>query len=169
MLKALCEGLPSVGIREETLLFGVSPSGFRWGFGTSQSYSTSGFRNRRHSGLWSDRNDSKTIGQKIVLLGDTFVVKAESLDDSLWKCGGAAVGLRLVDLAEVEDFFHLHESLLNLSVSFRLPMSFLELLAFLQMASRIVGKTQKTWKGCVGSLPLLEISNHIFVYQCRRV
>lgn len=36
-----------------------------------------------------------------MLLGDTFVVKVESLDDSLWKCGGAAIGLKLVDLAEV--------------------------------------------------------------------
>jgi hypothetical protein len=110
MLKALREGLPSVGLREELLLFSVGPSGFRWGFGTEQSYNVGSSRNRRRSlsGSWSDRDNSKTNGQKTVLLGDTFVVKVESLDDSLWKCGGAAVGLRLVDLAEVKSFPFLH-------------------------------------------------------------
>ena len=104
MLKALREGLPSVGLREETLLFGVGPSGFRWGFGTEQSYSMASLRNRRRSASWSDRDSGRAVGQKTVLLGDTFVVKVESLDDSLWKCGGAAVGLKLVDLAEVTLF-----------------------------------------------------------------
>jgi len=35
------------------------------------------------------------------LCGDVFVVKAESSDVALWKIGGAAVGLRLVQLAFV--------------------------------------------------------------------
>lgn len=104
MLKGLREGLPAVGIREEVLLFGVGPSGFRWGHGTKQSYHTSSFQSRRHSDSWSSRGSSNTTEQKTVLLGDIFVVKTESLDDSLWKCGGAAVSLRLVDLAEVNLF-----------------------------------------------------------------
>jgi len=42
-----------------------------------------------------------------VLCGDVFVVKAESLDVALWKIGGGAVGLRLVQLASVRSVFSL--------------------------------------------------------------
>ena len=110
MLKALREGLPSIGIREEILLFGVGLSGFQWGVGTNQAQNSSSFRGRRQSGSWSDRANGTTTGQKMSFLGDTFVVKAENLDDSLWKCGGAAVGLRLVDLAGVCVFLLIRES-----------------------------------------------------------
>ena len=110
MLKALREGLPSVGLREDILLFGVGPSGFRWGLGTDQSYKTSSYRSHRQSGSWLDRANGTTIGQKTAFLGDTFVVKAENLDDSFWKCGGAAVGLRLVDLAGVSVFLFIHKT-----------------------------------------------------------
>ncbi len=153
MLKALREGLPSVGLREDLLLFGVGPSGFRWGLGTEQSYNLNMTSSRnRHSGSWSEQDNNKTVGQKTVLLGDTFVVKVESLDDSLWKCGGAAVGLKLVDLAEV-NFLPFMRFFSNHPASFRHPMGFPVPLAFSQMASRIAGKIPKTWKECVGSSP----------------
>ena len=48
-----------------------------------------------------------------VLCGDVFVVKAESLDVALWKIGGAAVGLRLVQLASVRSPFRLFYALVQ--------------------------------------------------------
>ncbi|KAF8962103.1 beach-domain-containing protein [Flammula alnicola] len=69
IVKALREGMPSVGLKEETVLFVVAPGEFSWGVVDAR------------------------------LSGDVFVVKAESLDVALWKIGGAAVGLRLVQLA----------------------------------------------------------------------
>jgi len=100
ILKALREGMSSVGLREEKILFGIGPASFGWGVDSKESYSTSMAKHRPLSGSWSDW-DKTRMGKQISLLGDIFVVKAESLDVALWKIGGAAVGLRLVDLAKV--------------------------------------------------------------------
>jgi len=101
ILKALREGMSSVGLREEKILFGIGPASFGWGVDSKESYSTSMSKHRPLSGSWSDWDKTRTLGEQISLLGDIFVVRAESLDVALWKIGGAAVGLRLVDLAKV--------------------------------------------------------------------
>jgi hypothetical protein len=38
---------------------------------------------------------------EVEVVGDVFVVKAACLDSALWKIGGAAVALKLVQLAKV--------------------------------------------------------------------
>ena len=102
ILKALREGMSSVGVREETIMFGISPADFEWGVNSRKSFSTTAIRSRRRlSDSWSGGDTAKHYGQNTVLLGDVFVVKVESLDTALWKMGGAAVSLALVDLAEV--------------------------------------------------------------------
>lgn len=101
ILKALREGMSSIGLREEKILFGIGPASFGWGVDSKESYSTSMAKHRPLSGSWADWDKTRTLGKQISLLGDIFVVKAESLDVALWKIGGAAVGLRLVDLATV--------------------------------------------------------------------
>ena len=83
-------------------MFGISPAEFEWGVNSRESFSTRAMRScRRLSDSWSETDMTKHYGQKTVLFGDVFVMKVESLDTALWKMGGAAVSLTLVDLAEV--------------------------------------------------------------------
>lgn len=96
--------MPSVGIKEDTLLFVVCVDAFDWGVNDRDLES-----GRTQDGFMGLEVKSKGIsrggpGKGMVdarLTGDVFVVKAESLDEALWKTGGAAVGLRLVQLASV--------------------------------------------------------------------
>jgi len=60
-----------------------------------------------YPGLGSVNNQGHYTGRDgaapmlMELEGDVFAVKAESLDLALWKIGGAAIALRLVQLAKV--------------------------------------------------------------------
>ncbi|KAF9531325.1 hypothetical protein CPB83DRAFT_848844 [Crepidotus variabilis] len=104
ILKALRDGMSSIGVYEDTIIFCLSPAGFDWGVASSDSStqeSVEPFRqssSRRFSGSW-DKNAAPSV-RKTILQGDIFVVKTEGLDEALWKIGGVAVGLRLVELAE---------------------------------------------------------------------
>ena len=63
--------------------------------------------------------------------GDVFTVKAECLDVALWKIGGAAVVLRLVQLATVSCFHYVNlQRLLRTSVSARPRTRFLVRLGY---------------------------------------
>ena len=107
ILKALREGMQAIGVREESVLFGLAPAGFGWGVDSTgassqESQALGGSPvSRRASGNWTDHEKEKPPGEQVRLSGDVFVVKAESLDVALWKIGGAAVALRLVSLGEV--------------------------------------------------------------------
>ncbi|KDR79337.1 hypothetical protein GALMADRAFT_223566 [Galerina marginata CBS 339.88] len=107
IVKALREGMPAMGLKEETLVFVVAPDAFAWGVegaggagrgqdeeGVGRSggnwFSGGGGKGEQHAS--ASTSDARPVG-------DVFVVKAESLDVALWKIGGAAVGLRLVQLA----------------------------------------------------------------------
>lgn len=101
IVKALREGMQAVGLKEETVLFVVSPAEFEWGIDSSQAED----ENKDAAGVQlASRNRTVAKGRSLTtLVGDVFVVKTESLDDALWKIGGAAVSLRLVQLASVSD------------------------------------------------------------------
>lgn len=106
IMKALREGMPSVGIKEEALLFIVAPDEFDAGvdrelgsrrMGKDAAGVEVGLRAVGKAGPGHNSVDA-------ALSGDVFVVQAESLDVALWKIGGAAVGLRLVQLASVRQY-----------------------------------------------------------------
>lgn len=113
ILKALKEGMPSMGLKDDSLVFVVAPDEFEWGIdgagGSSDSSSqedVQGPGGRRYSTSSLNSNGLGTrSGSEATLVGDVFVVKSESLDVALWKIGGAAVGLRLVQLASVRALF----------------------------------------------------------------
>ena len=117
IVKALREGLPSTGLKEDTIVFVVAPAEFGWGVEGglgSDAYATAASPDvlllspdvRSPRGATARAGGGASSGNvkgrlNTVLCGDVFVVKAESLDVALWKIGGAAVGLRLVQLASV--------------------------------------------------------------------
>ncbi|KAJ3506661.1 hypothetical protein NLJ89_g6748 [Agrocybe chaxingu] len=99
ILKTLREGMRSIGLREESVLFGLAPAGFEWGSSdaNSNALDDSSVVDVRSPKL---RTSQTRDSYESNLVGDVFVVKAESLDVALWKIGGARVALRLVELAE---------------------------------------------------------------------
>ncbi|KAF8885379.1 hypothetical protein CPB84DRAFT_1837906 [Gymnopilus junonius] len=110
ILKALRDGMPSMGLKDSSLIFIVAPDDFEWGAdgagGTEQASSRddahgTGGRRNNVSGL-NLKGSAARSDPGVTLVGDVFVVKSESLDDALWKIGGAAVGLRLVQLASTQ-------------------------------------------------------------------
>lgn len=103
IVKALREGMPSVGVKDDALLFVVAPDEF----GAGAEGDTGSKRMGKDSvgvelGLRGVGKGSSGKGSvDAALSGDVYVVQAESLDVALWKIGGAAVGMRLVQLASV--------------------------------------------------------------------
>ena len=108
IMKALREGMPAVGIKEEALLFVVAPDEFASGVDREM-----GSRRLGKDAAGVEAGLLKAVGKSgaehssvnAALSGDVFVAQAESLDVALWKIGGAAVGLRLVQLASVRSYF----------------------------------------------------------------
>jgi len=119
IVKALREGMQSVGLKDDTLVFRVATDEFGWGVlgvgrdsvtgsEAADSPFTVGVGRKRAGSSVSIVTNGTGTGQgqikdapKMQLVGNVFVVKSESLDVALWKIGGAAVALRLVQLAEV--------------------------------------------------------------------
>jgi len=125
IMKALKEGLPSIGLKEDTIVFVLAPAEFAWGVeGGLDSDSNPLSPDMLSPGVRSPRgaaaragggtNSNRKSRLNAVLCGDIFVVKAESLDVALWKIGGAAVGLRLVQLASVRSFAALCYNCMNI-------------------------------------------------------
>lgn len=90
IVKALRDGM---GIPEGSVIFAFSAAGAPgWG----------------QEGVGARYGNSALSGE---MEGDVFTVKAECLDVALWKIGGAAVVLRLVQLASVSCLIYLDSSL----------------------------------------------------------
>ncbi|KAG8823617.1 hypothetical protein FRC17_009281 [Serendipita sp. 399] len=89
-LSALLKGASDgPGIQEESMLFTLTPSGHRQGDTDSTQAVV------LNSALRKDRvRDSARI------IGDVAVVKPQCLDVSVWKIGGAAIPLRLVEMSQ---------------------------------------------------------------------
>ncbi|PPQ94175.1 hypothetical protein CVT25_003811 [Psilocybe cyanescens] len=97
IVKALRDGMPAMGLKEESLVFVVASDEFEWGVDGDADVAV-----RDAVGVDVGLGigvKSRKGGSDAKLVGDVFVVKAESLDVALWKIGGAAVGLRLVQFA----------------------------------------------------------------------
>ena len=110
-----------MGLKEDTIVFVVVPAEFGWGVEGglgSDAYASAASPDvlllspdvRSPKGATARAGGGASSGNvkgrlNAVLCGDVFVVKAESLDVVLWKIGGAAVGLRLVQLASIRFFF----------------------------------------------------------------
>ena len=84
-----------------------------------------------------------------VLCGDVFVVKAESLDVALWKIGGAAVGLRLVQLASVRSSGFFLFVLCGFTDHFRysLPIDFARVVSYTGHPNRRVEEQLAEFRG----------------------
>lgn len=67
------------------------------------------------------------------MTGDVFLVRSATMDQALWKVGGAAVALRLVQAATVSEHVPLEGAFERLLISFELcshPMDCQEVLEF---------------------------------------
>ena len=115
IVKALRQGMPSMGLKEDTIVFIVAPAEFGWGVEGGLDSDSNASPEVLSPDMRSPRGATARAGGgtsgnskgrlNAMLCGDVFVVKAESLDVALWKIGGAAVGLRLVQLASVCSVF----------------------------------------------------------------
>ncbi len=88
-----------------------------------------------------------TSSREFNVRGDVLVVKAACLDLSLWKIGGTAIPLHLLQLAKV--VLRVFLEYLRSHLPSR-PMKSQERSVFSLIAFGIVGRTQKTWSVCVG-------------------
>lgn len=87
LVKASRDGL---GISEDSIVFALTPSGYQSTEGDNQQAVVS------NSSIRLERPRDKAT-----VTGDVIVVRPQCLDIALWKIGGAAVVLRLVELAMV--------------------------------------------------------------------
>lgn len=86
LMKVVKEGL---GIDESSIVFSISPYGLRDESKDSPATPPNGY----------SRDQPSHPGFKVY--GDVFLAKSACLDMALWKIGGAAVTLRLVQIANV--------------------------------------------------------------------
>ena len=80
------------GISEDSIVFALTPFGYQDGDGTLESQDATVL----NAALRRDR-----VRDKARIKGDVVVIKPQCLDVALWKIGGAAVPLRLVELSQV--------------------------------------------------------------------
>lgn len=88
-------------------------------------------------------------------IGDIFLVKNGTLDMALWRIGGTAIALRLVQLANVRGFLPL--TCTSLTAGGRVTISYREPLAFLPTVFGIAGKTLRTSSDFVSAAHILSI------------
>lgn len=98
LLKAINEGL---GINGDNIVFCITPGVF-----PSTNPSCTNVKNPAEDG----RGEGADMGVSVladegegpfVKVGDVVMVRPRCVDLAMWECGGAAVGLRLVQLAKV--------------------------------------------------------------------
>lgn len=105
IVKAVKDG---IGLPESAIVFALSPlnsvaSGFTRNVA---ALGGSGLGGGNGSGS-GGKIDLMSSRREFVVQGDVFVMKAECLDNALWRIGGAAVALRLVQVAQVRlDFWY---------------------------------------------------------------
>jgi hypothetical protein len=89
LLKGGKEGGPSIS--EDTILFAITPAGYQDADENGTDVAV------LNSALRKDR-----VREKARIKGDVAVVKPQCLDSAVWKIGGAAIPLRLVELSQVK-------------------------------------------------------------------
>ena len=87
LLKGAKDG---TGVQEESILFALTPAGYQ------ESGGEDGDAYVINSALRRDR-----VRDNARIVGDVAVVKPQCLDVSVWKIGGAAIPLRLVEMSQV--------------------------------------------------------------------
>lgn len=113
LMKALKEGL---GIAENHINWAVSTVGAKtsgevqilkiMGTQAGSTAANGGAGGSKGAGHGqAGHGTGRELGREVLVEGDVLVVKAKCLDMALWKIGGAAVALRLVQLANVRLFF----------------------------------------------------------------
>lgn len=93
-----------IGLPESAIVFALSPlNSVASGFTRSvAALGGSGLGGGGGNGSGSGgKIDLMSSQREFVVRGDVFVMKAECLDNALWRVGGAAVALRLVQVAQV--------------------------------------------------------------------
>jgi len=80
------------GVSEDSIVFAITPFGYHDGDGTSVLQEATVL----NAALRRDRSREKAM-----IKGDVTVVRLQCLDVAVWKIGGAAVPLRLVELSQV--------------------------------------------------------------------
>ncbi|CCA74831.1 related to WD repeat and FYVE domain-containing protein 3 [Serendipita indica DSM 11827] len=89
-LSALLKGAKDgTGVQEESILFALTPAGYQ------ESGGEDGDAYVINSALRRDR-----VRDNARIVGDVAVVKPQCLDVSVWKIGGAAIPLRLVEMSQ---------------------------------------------------------------------
>ncbi|KAL5513687.1 BPH1 [Sanghuangporus vaninii] len=91
MLRILKDG---IGVTEESFVFSVSASGYRYG----EADVNGGFNPVYVRNGFSSQQALANRGH-LAIAGDVVPVLTESLDTALWRIGGAAAALRIVELA----------------------------------------------------------------------
>jgi hypothetical protein len=98
LVKAVKEGL---GVAESSIVFAISPSTVRDEL-RSIAPKTVSLPSTPSSAFFLSQAQ-KAVRGAIEQMGDIFAPGVSCLDVSLWKVGGAAVALRLIQLASVSD------------------------------------------------------------------
>ena len=103
LVKALKDGL---GIAEESFVFALTTSGYEeTGEGLGEDRLDGGKAPGRHVtslASWGASGDPRRRSTAAIR-GDVVVVQPQMLDDTIWKIGGSAVTLRLIELSNVND------------------------------------------------------------------
>jgi hypothetical protein len=100
LVKAIRDGL---GLSEESFLFALTTNGYRNGDEDAEAHTRDtrkGVERFVFSSALGPLGDTAGC-VKAVLRGDITVVQPQRLDDVIWKIGGSAVALRLVELSSV--------------------------------------------------------------------
>lgn len=101
LLKAINEG---IGITDDTIIFSITPGVFPKTELMSKSSSSGGDGGEgEDEGAEEEEKDREWVdeGNPFVKEGDVVPVRPRCVDQAMWEVGGAGVGLRLVQLAQV--------------------------------------------------------------------
>jgi hypothetical protein len=145
LIKAVKEGL---GVAESSIVFAISPfivrDELRSGAPKITTLPTT------PSSAFFLSQFQKPVRSGIEQTGDILATSVSCLDVALWKVGGAAIALRLVQIANVSDF-HLTYFIIR-SREFRHLTRFLAPWVSLLTAFETTGKTRKIWNASVSVL-----------------
>jgi hypothetical protein len=122
------------GISEDSIIFAITPFGYSDGDGTSELQDATVL----NAALRRDR-----VREKARIKGDVVVVKPQCLDVAVWKIGGAAIPLRLVELSQVCGILRRQE--LGFMILSRTPMTLRILSVSFSTPYAPAGRTQRIW------------------------
>lgn len=142
LVKAVKNGL---SIEESCIVFSISPSSLR--DDAQIIASGSHIVPSTPSSAFFQTHSIASTPHMVELVGDATMASAACLDTALWKIGGAAICLRLVQLAHVSLICLLPP--LPPSRSCRIRTSSPVLSVYWPTACAIIGRILKTWSACV--------------------